>query len=67
MHANSPRDAISRIETMALMGGIDFPLRVIREQIGSAIQLVIHQARMRDGSRRITNLSEIVGLEGARS
>jgi pilus assembly protein CpaF len=64
LHANSPRDAISRIETMALMGGIDFPLRVIREQIGSAVQVVIHQARMRDGSRRITNISEIVGLEG---
>jgi pilus assembly protein CpaF len=64
LHANSPRDAISRIETMALMGGIDFPLRVIREQIGSAVQLMIHQQRMRDGSRRVVAITEIVGLEG---
>ncbi len=64
LHANSPRDAISRIETMALMAGIDFPVRVIREQIGSAIHLLIHQSRMRDGSRKITHVTEIAGMEG---
>jgi pilus assembly protein CpaF len=64
LHANSPRDAISRIETMALMAGIDFPVRVIREQIGSAIQLLVHQARLRDGSRKVTFVTEIAGMEG---
>jgi pilus assembly protein CpaF len=64
LHSNTPRDAISRIETMALMAGIDFPVRVIREQIGSAIQLVVQQARMRDGSRKITHVTEIAGMEG---
>jgi pilus assembly protein CpaF len=64
LHANSPRDAISRIETMALMAGIDFPVRVIREQIGSAIHLLVHQSRMRDGSRKITHVTEIAGMEG---
>jgi pilus assembly protein CpaF len=63
LHANSPRDAISRIETMALMAGIDFPVRVIREQIGSAVQLLVHQARLRDGSRKVTHLTEISGME----
>ena len=64
LHANSPRDAISRIETMALMAGIDFPVRVIREQIGSAIQVLVHQSRLRDGSRKITFVTEIAGMEG---
>jgi pilus assembly protein CpaF len=64
LHSNTPRDAISRIETMALMAGIDFPVRVIREQIGSAIQLVVQQARLRDGSRKITHITEIAGMEG---
>ncbi len=64
LHANSPRDAISRIETMALMAGIDFPVRVIREQIGSAIHLLVHQSRMRDGTRKITHVTEIAGMEG---
>ncbi|HEX4055521.1 MAG TPA: CpaF family protein [Tepidisphaeraceae bacterium] len=64
LHANSPRDAISRIETMALMAGIDFPVRVIREQMGSAIHLLVHQARMRDGSRKVTHVTEIAGMEG---
>jgi pilus assembly protein CpaF len=66
LHANSPRDAISRIETMALMAGIDFPVRVIREQMGSAIQLFIQQARLRDGSRKITYITEMGGMEGDR-
>jgi pilus assembly protein CpaF len=66
LHANTPRDAISRIETMALMGGIDFPIRVIREQVASAVQLIVQQCRLRDGSRRITHITEIVGMEGER-
>jgi pilus assembly protein CpaF len=64
LHANSPRDCISRVETMALMGGIDFPIRVIREQLSSAVQLIIQQSRLRDGSRRITHITEICGMEG---
>ena len=66
LHANTPRDAISRIETMALMAGIDFPIRVIREQIGSAIQLMVQQSRLRDGSRKVTSVTEIAGMEGDR-
>ncbi len=64
LHANTPRDAISRIETMSLMGGIDFPIRVIREQVASAVQLIVQQSRLRDGSRKITHVTEIVGMEG---
>jgi pilus assembly protein CpaF len=66
LHANSPRDAISRIETMSLMAGIDFPIRVIREQIGSAIQVMVQQSRLRDGSRKVTSVTEIAGMEGDR-
>jgi pilus assembly protein CpaF len=64
VHANTPRDALSRIETMVLMAGMDLPVRVIREQVVSAINLVVQQARMRDGSRHITQVAEITGLEG---
>ena len=64
VHANSPRDALARIETMVLMAGVDLPMRAVREQVSSAIDLVIHQARFRDGSRRITHISEVVGMEG---
>jgi Flp pilus assembly protein, ATPase CpaF len=63
LHANSPRDALSRLETMVLMAGIDLPTRAIREQAGSALDLIVHQARLRDGTRRITHLTEITGLE----
>ncbi|MGD1276439.1 MAG: CpaF family protein [Tepidisphaeraceae bacterium] len=66
LHANAPRDAISRIETMALMAGIEFPVRVIREQIGSAVQMIVHESRMRDGSRKITHICELAGMEGDR-
>jgi pilus assembly protein CpaF len=66
LHANTPRDSISRIETMALMAGIDFPIKVIREQIASAVEVIIQQARLRDGSRKITHISEIGGMEGER-
>jgi pilus assembly protein CpaF len=64
LHANTPRDTISRIETMSLMGGIDFPIKVIREQIASAIELIVQQARLRDGSRKITHVTEMAGMEG---
>jgi pilus assembly protein CpaF len=64
LHANSPRDAISRMETLSLMAGIDFPLKVIREQIASAVELIVQQSRMRDGSRRITQVTEVTGMEG---
>jgi pilus assembly protein CpaF len=64
IHANSPRDTLSRLETLVLMSGVDLPQRAIREQIASAIHLIVQQSRMRDGSRRITNITEIVGREG---
>ena len=64
IHANSPREMLSRLETMVLMAGVDLPMRAIREQIASAIDIVVHQARMRDGSRKIVYITEIVGMEG---
>ncbi len=63
-HANSPRDMISRLETMVLMAGMDLPIRAIREQISSALDLIVHQSRMRDGSRKITHITEVLGMEG---
>ncbi len=63
-HSNSPRDTLSRIETMTLMAGMDLPIRAIREQISSAIDLVVHLERMRDGSRKVTHITEIQGMEG---
>ncbi|MCG0278073.1 MAG: CpaF family protein [Thermanaeromonas sp.] len=63
-HANSPRDMLSRLETMVLMAGMDLPVRAIREQIASAIDLIIHQSRFKDGSRKITHITEVVGMEG---
>ena len=64
LHANSPRDMLSRLETMVLMAGMDLPHRAIREQVASAVDLVVHEDRMRDGSRKITSISEIQGMEG---
>ena len=64
IHANSPRDTLSRLETLVLMSGVDLPQRAIREQIASAIHLIVQQSRLRDGSRRITNITEVVGREG---
>ncbi|MDH7488075.1 MAG: CpaF family protein [Anaerolineae bacterium] len=64
LHANSPRDALSRLETMVLMAGMDLPHRAIREQIASAIDLIVHQERMRDGVRRVVSIVEVVGMEG---
>ena len=63
-HANSPRDMLSRLETMVLMAGMDLPIRAIREQIASAVDLVLQQSRLQDGSRRITHLTEVQGMEG---
>jgi pilus assembly protein CpaF len=63
LHANSPRDALSRLETMVLMAGVDLPQRAIREQAASAIDLIVHQARLRDGTRRVTHISEVTGME----
>lgn len=64
LHANTPRDAIARIETMCLMSGLDLPLRAIREQVASAIELIVQQARLKDGSRRVLAISEVTGMEG---
>lgn len=64
VHANTPRDVISRLETMVLMSGMDLPLRAIREQVAAAIDLIVHEARFSDGSRRITYVTEVCGQEG---
>jgi pilus assembly protein CpaF len=64
IHSNSPRDSLSRLETVTLMSGMDLSARSIREQIASALNLIVHQARLKDGSRRITHVTEIVGMEG---
>ena len=63
-HSNSPRDTLARIETMTLMAGMDLPIRAIREQIASALELVVHLERLRDGTRKVTHVSEIQGMEG---
>src|SRR5579875_1457170 len=63
-HANSPRDMLSRLETMVLMAGMDLPVRAIREQIASAVDLIVQQSRLRDGSRKITAITEVQGMEG---
>jgi pilus assembly protein CpaF len=64
LHANTTRDALSRLETMVLMAGIDLPAKAIRQQIASAIDLIVQLSRMRDGSRRVTSITEITGMEG---
>ena len=64
LHSNSPRDAISRMETMVLMAGMDLPLKVVRQQISSAVDLIIQQTRLKDGSRKVTAITEVVGMEG---
>jgi pilus assembly protein CpaF len=63
-HSNSPRDTLARLETMCLMAGMDLPVRAIREQVASALDLVVHQERMRDGTRKIVKITEIQGMEG---
>lgn len=64
LHANNPRDALARLETMVLMAGMDLPHRAIREQVASAIELIIHTARFPDGSRKVTQITEVLGMEG---
>lgn len=64
LHSNSPRDTLSRMETMTLMAGMDLPSRAIREQISSAVDVICHQERMRDGTRKVTNITEVSGMEG---
>ena len=64
LHANSPRDALSRVETMVLMAGIDLPSRAIREQMASAVDLIVHLSRLKDGTRRISHIVEVEGMEG---
>jgi pilus assembly protein CpaF len=64
IHANSPRDVLSRLETMTMMAGIDLTVRAVREQVSAAINLIVHQARLKDGSRRVTHITELVGMEG---
>lgn len=63
-HANSPRELMSRLETMVLMSGMELPVRAIREQIHSALDIIVHQQRLRDGSRKVVNITEVVGMEG---
>ncbi len=64
VHANGPRDALARLETLVLMSGMELPMRAIRDQVASAVGLIVQQARLSDGSRRITHISEVTGLEG---
>jgi pilus assembly protein CpaF len=63
-HSNSPRDTLARLETMVLMAGVDLPVRAIREQIAAAVDVIVHQSRMKDGSRRIVAVTEVQGMEG---
>jgi pilus assembly protein CpaF len=64
LHSNSPRDTLARLETMVMMAGMELPMRAIREQVSSAIDMVIHQERLRDGTRKIVNITEVSGMEG---
>ncbi len=64
IHANSPRDSISRIETMVLMSGMELPVKAIRDQLSSAVDIIIQQARLRDGTRKVVNITELCGMEG---
>lgn len=67
VHANSPRDVVSRLETMVLMSGMELPSRAIREQISSAVDLIVHESRFSDGTRRVTYVTEVMGLEGSQT
>jgi pilus assembly protein CpaF len=64
VHANTPRDAVARLETLCLMSGVDLPLKVVRAQIAAAVDIIVQAARLKDGSRRITHVSEVLGMEG---
>ena len=65
VHSNSPRDCIARLETLVLMAGMDLPSKAIREQIASAIHVIIQQARLPDGARKVTHITEVCGMEGS--
>src|SRR5688500_4263965 len=64
-HANSPRDMLARLETMVLMAGMDLPVKAIREQVSSAVDLIVQQSRMRDGTRKVVAVTEVQGMEGS--
>ena len=64
LHANTPRDVLSRLETMIMMAGMDLPLKTVRQQISSAVDVIVQQARLRDGSRKVTSVTEVSGMEG---
>jgi len=64
VHSNSPRDTLRRIETMVLMAGMDLPLKAIREQVASSIELIVHLERLKDGTRKVMQVSEVQGMEG---
>jgi pilus assembly protein CpaF len=64
IHANTPKDAVARIETMCLMAGMDLPARAIREQVVSAVEIFVQQSRLKDGSRKVTQITEVAGMEG---
>jgi pilus assembly protein CpaF len=64
VHSNGPRDTLARLETLVLMAGMDLPMRAIREQVASAVDVIVHQARLKDGSRRITHVTEVERMEG---
>ena len=64
VHSNGPRDTLARIETMVLMAGMDLPIRAIREQVASAVDLIVHQTRFKDGARKITHITEVERMEG---
>ena len=63
VHSNSPRDTLRRIETMVMMAGMDLPLKAIREQVASSIELIVHQDRLKDGTRKVVKVSEVQGME----
>jgi Flp pilus assembly CpaF family ATPase len=64
VHSNNPRDAVARLETLVMMAGMDLPVKAIREQIASAVHLIIQQSRLSDGSRRVTHVTEVIGMQG---
>ena len=64
LHANNPRDSIARLETLVMMSGVAMPLKAIREQIASAVHLIVQQTRMNDGSRKVTYITEVAGIQG---
>jgi pilus assembly protein CpaF len=64
IHANSPRDALSRLETLVLMAGMELPIKIVRQQISSAVDVIVHVSRLRDGIRKLTAITEVAGMEG---